>query len=214
MIKLSPSILAADFSKVGEEMRKVEPYCDMLHLDVMDGHFVPNLSFGMYFIKSIREKTDLIFDTHLMIDNPSKFIDAFAEAGSDIITVHAEAPDDIYYCLKYIKKLGLRSGLALNPHTSPWIIEKYLSVTDMVLQMTVQPGFGGQGMVKEALSNLPVIRKMIGRKDLEVDGGIYLNNVAEVVNMGANVIVSGTGIFGAEDPGKAVCDMRKACEVK
>lgn len=214
MIKLSPSLLAADFSKIGEEMKKVEPYVDMLHLDVMDGHFVPNLSFGTYLIKSIREKTDLIFDTHLMIDTPSKFIDTFAEAGSDIITIHAEAPDDIYYCLKYIKKLGLRSGLALNPHTNPWIIEKYLPVTDMVVQMTVHPGFGGQGMVKEALANIPVIRKMIGKKDLEVDGGIYLNNVGELVKLGANVIVSGTGIFGAEDSVKAAIDMRKACEVK
>ena len=212
MIKLSPSLLSVDFSKAGQKVAEVEPYVDMLHLDVMDGHFVPNISFGVPVIKSLRKDSRLVFDTHLMIEKPSKYIEAFALAGSDIITIHAEAPDDIYDCLKYIKSLGKKSGLALNPDTSPNILEKYLDVTDMVLQMTVFPGFGGQGMVTSALEHLPVIRKMIGDKDLEVDGGIYINNVSEVVSKGANVIVSGTGIFGADDAKNAAILMRKACE--
>jgi len=212
MIKLSPSLLAVDFSKAGEQVANIEQYVDMLHLDVMDGHFVPNISFGVPVIKSLRKNSKLIFDTHLMIDTPSKYIETFADAGSDIITIHAEAPDDIYECLKLIKKLGKKSGLALNPDTSPNVLEKYLDVTDMVLQMTVFPGFGGQGMVTSALEHLPVIRQMIGEKDLEVDGGIYIKNVSEVVSRGANVIVSGTGIFGADDPKEAAVLMRKACE--
>ncbi len=212
MIKLSPSLLSVDFSRIGEQVANVEPYVDYLHLDVMDGHFVPNISFGLPVIKSLRKSSNLVFDTHLMIEKPSKYIEVFANAGSDIITIHVEAPDDIYECLKLIKKLGKKSGLALNPDTSPSILEKYLDVTDMVLQMTVFPGFGGQGMVTSALEHLPVIRQMIGEKDLEVDGGIYINNVSEVVSRGANVIVSGTGVFGADDPKKAAVLMKKACE--
>ncbi len=211
MIKISPSLLSADFTKIGEEVKKIHGKAEMLHLDVMDGHFVPNLSFGVPVIKSVRKITDMILDTHLMIEKPSKYIKAFADAGSDIITIHAEAPDDIGECLKYIRSLGKKSGLAINPDTKPETIGKYLDDTDMVLQMTVFPGFGGQGMVESALLNIPVLRKMIGDKDLEVDGGIYADNVYKVVERGANVIVSGTGIFGAPDSAAAADEMRKAC---
>lgn len=211
MIKISPSFLAADFSRAAEEIRKIEGKADMLHLDVMDGHFVPNISFGAPVIKNLRSVTDIVFDTHLMIEKPSQYIKSFADSGSGIITIHSEAPDDIYECLKYIQGLGKKSGLALNPDTPPKSVEKYLDVTDMILQMTVFPGFGGQGMVESALDNISVLREMIGDRDLEVDGGIYADNVHKVAERGANVIVSGTGIFGAEDSAAAADAIRKAC---
>lgn len=214
MIKISPSVLAIDFTKIGEEVKKIEGSIDMLHLDVMDGHFVPNISFGMPIIKAIRGITNITLDTHLMISHPSKYLDEFAKMGSDIITVHAEAPDDILACLKYIKEIGLKAGIALNPDTPNSVLEKYMGYFDMVLQMTVFPGFGGQKMIMDAVNKIPEIRKMVGNDiDIEVDGGIYTENVCEVVSNGANVIVSGTGIFGKQDTKQAAIDMRKVCEI-
>lgn len=208
-LKLSPSLLAADVSNLRGEIEKVDAYTDMLHIDVMDGHFVPNISYGVPVVKGLRKVTDTIFDVHLMIDNPSKYIKPFAEAGSDIITIHVEAPDDIAGCLKQIQAMGKKCGLALNPDTPPEAIAPYIEEVDMVLQMTVFPGFGGQGMVESAIQNLPVLRKMLGDKDLEVDGGIYIENCRKVVAAGANVLVSGTGIFGQADPAEAIRAMRK-----
>lgn len=207
-IKISPSLLSANAANMIEDIRKVENNVEMLHVDVMDGHFVPNLTFGVPLVKALRGMTDKILDVHLMIDNPSKYIKPFADAGSDIITVHAEAPDDILWCLKEIKAMGKTSGLAINPDTPPSVIEQYLPYVDMVLQMTVFPGFGGQGMVTEAIKNLPVIREMIGDKDLEVDGGIYAENVCELAEKGANVFVSGTGIFKQDNPALAADEIR------
>ena len=213
MIKISPSLLSVDFTKMGEEIKKIESNVDMLHLDVMDGHFVPNISFGMPVIKAVRGITNITLDTHLMISNPSKYLDEFVKIGSDIITVHAEAPDEILECLKHIKKSGKKAGIAINPDTPNSILDKYAGYFDMVLQMTVFPGFGGQGMIMEAVNKIPEIRKMVGNDiDIEVDGGIYIENVHEVVSKGANVIVSGPGIFGQPDIKKAAVDMRRACE--
>lgn len=209
MIKISPSLLAADMANLGGAVKKIEKYADMLHIDVMDGHFVPNLSFGVQVVAGMRKATSLILDVHLMIDNPLKYIEKFAKAGADIITVHIESPDDAASCIKLIRSFGKSAGIALNPDTPPQKIAHLIDYVDMVLQMTVFPGFGGQSMVKQAIDNISVIRKMIGKdKDLQVDGGIYIENCAEIVGYGANVIVSGTGIFGQEDSVKAIQELR------
>ena len=210
MIKIAPSLLAAKVASLGEEVKKIEQYSDMLHVDVMDGHFVPNISFGVPVVAGMRKITDMIFDVHLMIDNPLKYIEKFSEAGADIITVHIEAPDDAAECIKLIKSLGKKAGIALNPNTSPQKIAHLTNDVDMVLQMTVFPGFGGQSMEKQALDNIKVIRNMIGNdKDLQVDGGIYIENCAEITGYGANVIVSGTGIFGQKDSVKSITELKK-----
>jgi len=213
MIKISPSLLAADIANLQSEISKIEEFTDMLHIDVMDGHFVPNISYGVPVVKAIRRITKAFLDVHLMIEKPSLYIKSFADAGSDLITIHVEAPDDIGACLKLIKSLGLKSGIALNPDTSPEKILPFIQDVDMVLQMTVFPGFGGQGMIDSAIENIPVIRKIIGPdKDLQVDGGIYKENCARVVKAGANVIVSGTGVFGQSDTAKAIADLRSEAE--
>ena len=185
------------------DVKKLEPVVDWLHVDVMDGHFVPNLSYGVPVVKGLKKFTDTPLDVHLMIDNPSKYIEPFINAGADIVTVHVEVEDDILWCLKKIKEMGKFSGLALNPDTNPEKLRPYLEYTDMVLQMTVFPGFGGQSMVTEAIDNISVIRSMIGDKLLEVDGGITSENVHTLTKKGADVIVSGSGIFKYEDIAKA-----------
>jgi len=209
MIKISPSLLASDIANLQSEIKKIESCVDMLHIDVMDGHFVPNLSFGVPVVSSINKITDLPLDVHLMIDNPLKYIEPFAKAGADIITVHIECPDDAEECISLIKSLGLKAGIALNPNTPPVKIAHLASKIDMVLQMTVYPGFGGQSIEKCAIENISEIRKMIGNDiDLQVDGGIYSNNLAELVRAGANVIVAGTAIFGNSNPESAVNELK------
>ncbi len=202
-IKISPSLLSVDIGNMERDVKKLEPVVDWLHVDVMDGHFVPNLSYGVPVVKGLKKFTDTPLDVHLMIDNPSKYIEPFINAGADIVTVHVEVDDDILWCLKKIKEMGKISGLALNPDTNPEKLRPYLEYTDMVLQMTVFPGFGGQSMVTEAIDNISVIRSMIGDKLLEVDGGITSENVHTLTKKGADVIVSGSGIFKYEDIAKA-----------
>lgn len=210
MIKISPSLLAANFANIGEDVKKIESYADMLHIDVMDGHFVPNISFGVPAVSGIKNATKLMLDVHLMIENPLSYIEKFAKAGADLITVHIEAPDDASECIKLIESLGIKTGIALNPDTPPQKIEHLADRVDMVLQMTVFPGFGGQSMVTQALDNIGIIRQMIGpEKDLQVDGGIYVQNCAEITALGANVIVSGTGIFGQADSVKAIQQLKE-----
>lgn len=209
-IKISPSLLSVDIGNIERDVKKLENSVDYFHVDVMDGHFVPNLSFGVPVVKGLKKFTDVPLDVHLMIDNPSKFIEPFINAGSDILTVHIEADDDILYCLKKIKEMGAKSGLALNPDTDPSTLEPYLEYTDMVLQMTVFPGFGGQSMVEDAIKNISVIRKMIGDKELEVDGGITAENVDVLVKEGADVIVSGSGVFKYDDIADAADKLRAA----
>jgi ribulose-phosphate 3-epimerase len=211
LIKIAPSLLAANISKLGEEIKKIEDYSDMLHIDVMDGHFVPNISFGVPVVAGLRKITSMQFDVHLMIENPLKYIESFAKAGADIITVHIEAPDNAMKCIQLIKSLGKKAGIALNPDTPPEKIKYLTDDIDMVLQMTVFPGFGGQSMEKQALANIPKIREMIGgKKDLQADGGIYAENCGKLVGLGVNVIVSGTGIFGQKDSAAAAKEIRKA----
>ena len=211
-IKVSPSLLSVDIGNIERDVKALERAVDYFHVDVMDGHFVPNLSFGVPVVKGLKKITDVPLDVHLMIDNPSKYIEPFVKAGSDILTVHIEAPDDIMLCLKKIKEYGIKSGLALNPDTDPKTIEPYLDYTDMVLQMTVFPGFGGQSMVESAIKNISVIRSMIGEKELEVDGGITAENVSVLVNEGADVIVSGSGIFKYDDIADAAAKLRDAAD--
>ncbi|MCK9479659.1 MAG: ribulose-phosphate 3-epimerase [Firmicutes bacterium] len=211
MIKIAPSLLAADISRLGEEIRAIQSHAEMLHIDVMDGHFVPNISFGVPVVAGLRNISDIIFDVHLMIENPLLYIEKFAKAGADIITIHIESPDNTKDCISLIKSLGKKAGIALNPNTPPEKIEEFAHDVEMVLQMTVFPGFGGQSMEEQALENIPKIRKIIGKdKDLQVDGGIYAENCAKLVALGANVIVSGTGIFRAPDPSVAAAELKKA----
>lgn len=209
-IKISPSLLSVDIGNIERDVRKLEPVVDYFHVDVMDGHFVPNLSYGVPVVKGVKKITDVPLDVHLMIDNPSKYIEPFINAGADIVTVHVEVDDDILGCLKKIKEMGKISGLALNPDTNPEKLVSYLEYTDMVLQMTVFPGFGGQSMVEDAIKNISVIRGMIGDKMLEVDGGITAENVHILTGEGADVIVSGSGIFKFDDIAQGATDLRTA----
>lgn len=200
MVLVAPSILSADFSKLGEEIKAVERAgADWLHIDVMDGHFVPNITIGPVVVKSIRPVTDLTFDVHLMIEEPEKYVDAFADAGADIITVHAEC-NGLEEAVSLIKKKCM-SGVALKPSTPLSTVEGVMDKIDMLLVMTVNPGFGGQKFMEEVLPKVEEARKMIGSRDiyLQVDGGINPDNVASVKKAGANVIVAGSAVFKSGD---------------
>lgn len=212
MIKISPSILAADFSKLGEEIKKIEDAgADMVHIDVMDGKFVPNISFGLPVIKSVRGCTDLIFDVHLMIDEPERYIDDFASVGADMITVHAEATRHLHRTLQAIRAKGIKAGVALNPGTDPSVLKYVLSQVDMILVMTVNPGFGGQKFIGEMCEKIKAVKKMTEGKniDIQVDGGISSDNIAKVTEAGANVIVAGSAVFNAPSAKDEIAKMRR-----
>ncbi len=209
MTIISPSVLGADLLRLGEEIELVERLgLKWLHLDNMDGHFTPNISFGPDFVRAIRKKTDLFLDVHLMFTNPMDYIDVYTKAGADMITVHVEADDDPLAVIKKIKANGLRAGISLNPHTPPERIRHLLDYVDLVLVMAVEPGFGGQKLRGYCLGKVSVISdmiKMTGRDILiAVDGGVKLDNAQSVVEAGANVLVMGTGIFRADDPAEIV----------
>ena len=199
-IQISPSILSADFSQLGSEIKKLEECgADMIHVDVMDGHFVPNLTIGPPVIKSLKKHSSLIFDVHLMISPVHKYIDDYANAGADIITIHPEATDNLAESILKIKKLNKKVGLSLNPGTKIDVILKFLDQIDLVLIMSVNPGFGGQKFMPEVLTkvkDLTAIRKDKGMKfDIEIDGGINFENSKAAIKAGANILVSGTTIF-------------------
>ncbi len=206
-IKIAPSMLSANFAKFGEEVVDITKCgADLLHMDVMDGNFVPNFSFGQKFIKEARPFTDLVMDTHLMILNPWKYIEEFAKAGSDIITVHHEACGDrLLDTLKAIKSLGVKCGAVINPNTPASVLNGVIDECDMVLLMSVYPGFGGQKFIPDVLPKIAEVREMINATgkdiDLEVDGGITAENASLVKNAGANVLVAGSTVFNA--PSKA-----------
>ncbi len=208
-LKIAPSLLSADFTKLAEEIAGVERAgCDWLHIDVMDGHFVPNLTVGPFIVKAIRRVTQLPLDTHLMIEDPEKYIPAFAEAGSDSITVHAEAcRGRLADTLRLIRSHGKRSGVSLKPATPIAEIEPHLSAADLVLMMTVNPGFGGQAFMPEVLPKIKQLRTHYGG-DIEVDGGINAETARSTVLAGANVLVAGTAIFGKPDVKKAIEALR------
>ncbi len=195
MIKLAPSILSADFANLGADIQSIEAASDMLHIDIMDGHFVPNISIGVPIVKSIRAVTKMPFDVHLMLEHPISMIGVFAKAGVDMITFHIESKDDPLECVRLIRENGCHPGVALNPDTSPSQLTALIGKVEMVLQMTVFPGFGGQPIVAEALNNLPELRRMFGETDIQVDGGITAENASDVRDKGANVFVMGNTIF-------------------
>ena len=203
-ILISPSILAGDFSKLGEDVKKLETAgADMIHVDVMDGHFVPNITIGPTVIKSLRKYSDLPFDVHLMISPVHKYIEDFSKAGSDIITIHPEATENLKDSIDLIKNLGKKVGLSLNPDTPISTIEKYLDQINLVLVMTVYPGFGGQKFISKVLNKIKNLKAIKDKNkflfDIEVDGGINFENNKLVIEAGANILVSGTTIFKNND---------------
>jgi len=209
LLKIAPSVLAADFTKLSLEIKKVEEAgCDMIHIDVMDGHFVPNISVGPFIVKAIRQITQLPLDTHLMIENPQNYIEAFVQAGSSGITVHVEAcRTNLEQVIDGIRAQGVRCGVSLKPATPVSAIEKFLPKIDLVLVMTVDPGFGGQKFMSEMLPKIEELRKkFLG--DIEVDGGINAKTALDATRAGANILVAGTAIFGKQDVKKAIQELR------
>ena len=213
VMKISPSILSADFCRLGEEVRALEKAgADYIHVDVMDGHFVPNLTIGPAIVKAVRRCTSLPLDVHLMMERPDAFLSDFVKAGANILTVHVEAVTHLHRTLSEIKKYGMRAGVSLNPSTPVCLIEPALDYADLVLIMSVNPGFGGQELIPEVLPKIKEIRRLITRKgrpvELEVDGGIKVDNIGAVADAGADVFVSGSGIFGTPDYAKTIAAMR------
>lgn len=213
-IKLAPSILSADFSRLGEEIVMAEKAgSDWIHVDVMDGHFVPNLTIGPAVVADIKKHTKLPLDVHLMIEEPEKFIPEFVKAGADIISIHAEVCEDVYTSLKYLRGHKVRPAIAINPATPLSFITDILPQVSLVLLMTVNPGFGGQAFIKSVLPKIKELRQLINDQkldvDIEVDGGINLETAKEALQAGANVIVAGSYIYKAKDPTKVIKDLRK-----
>ncbi|MBO4408339.1 MAG: ribulose-phosphate 3-epimerase [Clostridiales bacterium] len=207
-VEVAPSLLSADFGYLMRDIKSVEDSCSKLHIDVMDGHFVPNLSFGIPVIRSIRKYTDMIFDVHLMIDNPDEFIETFVKAGADRITFHIECTDDPEALAKKIRSFGKKAGIAIHPDTPVEKLFPYLPFIDNILIMSVVPGFGGQGYMKEATGRIRAVREELDRigssADLSVDGGINIKTCNEVAGAGCNVLVAGSAVFDREDPAEGV----------
>ena len=214
MIKLAPSILSADFARLLEDIKKVEKAgCEYLHIDVMDGHFVPNITLGPGIVKSLRKDVNMVFDTHLMIENPDNYIKDFVDAGSDLIVVHVEACKHLHRTIQKIKSHNVKAGVALNPATPIESIKHVLEDVDMILIMTVNPGFGGQSFIEGMIEKIKELKSIIDEKnlnvDIQVDGGIKPSNIDKVVKAGANVIVAGSAIFNSDDINETVKLMRK-----
>jgi ribulose-phosphate 3-epimerase len=215
MAKISPSILSADFARLGEEVQAVEQGgADYIHVDVMDGHFVPNITIGAPVVKALRPVTALPLDVHLMIENPDTYIPDFAAAGADIITVHQEAVPHLHRTVQLIKSHGKRAGVSLNPATPVETLDLILAEVDMVLLMTVNPGFGGQRFIPFTLEKIARMRAMIERSgrdiEIEVDGGVKASNIAEIVKAGADVLVAGSAVFSGGDYARNLAQLRSA----
>lgn len=214
MIKISPSILSADFSKLGEEIKNIDQAgAEMVHIDVMDGHFVPNLTIGAPVIAALRKITTKIFDVHLMVENPQDYVVSFAKAGTDIFTFHIETAPHVHRIIQNIKENNMKVGIALNPGTPLTTINEILDDIDMVLLMTVNPGFGGQKFIPSVLKKIKELKEMIRTRtlniDIQVDGGINKVTAPQVVAAGANILVAGSAIYGSDNIAKSIEDLRK-----
>jgi ribulose-phosphate 3-epimerase len=214
MIKIAPSILSADFARLGEEVQAVvSAGADYIHIDVMDGHFVPNLTIGPLVVAAVRKITARPLDVHLMIENPDRYIPDFAKAGADIITVHQEAVPHLHRTVQLIKSLGKRAGVSINPATPAASLDVILDDLDLVLVMTVNPGFGGQEFIASGLDKIAALRREIDRRglnvELEVDGGVKADNIARIAAAGADVFVAGSAVFGATDYAATISELRR-----
>lgn len=213
MVKIAPSILSADFSKLGEEIRDVEKGgADYIHVDVMDGHFVPNITIGPLIVEAIRPVTKLPLDVHLMIENPDQYIEAFAKAGADYITVHVEACHHLHRTIHHIKSFGVKAGVVLNPATPVNAIEHIIDDVDMVLLMTVNPGFGGQKFIHSVLPKISAVKEMADAKglelEIEIDGGVNEETAKLCIEAGANVLVAGSAVYNKEDRAQAIAAIK------
>ena len=213
-MKISPSILAADFSCLYQEISRIEREVDSLHFDIMDGHFVPNITFGPGLVASLRKKVNLPFEIHLMVDNPQEWINPFVDAGADFITVHVETSLHLERLIAIIKEKGPKVGVALNPATSLQELEYVISEVDLVLVMTVNPGFGSQSLLFSVIPKIRDLREIIKKRrlslEIEVDGGINQDTAAKVIEAGASILVAGTAVFNASDPEKAILRLKNS----
>ena len=213
MAKIAPSILSANFLKLGEEIRAAEEAgADILHIDIMDGHFVPNITIGPFIVEAIRTITSLPLDVHLMIEEPDKYLEDFIKAGADYLTVHYEASVHLHRTVHYIKENGIKAGVSLNPATPVWSLEHILPDIDMALIMSVNPGFGGQGFIQMSTDKIKKLKRLISEKGLhtliEVDGGVKLDNALDIVSAGADILVMGSAFFHSKDYGTIVRQFR------
>ena len=214
MKKIAPSILSADFSRLGDEIRAVEAAgADYIHIDVMDGHFVPNITIGPLIVEAARRVTSLPLDVHLMIEDPDRYIPDFAAAGADSIVIHAEAVHHLHRTVQLIKSLGKKAGVSLNPATSLNVLDYVIADLDLVLLMTVNPGFGGQSFIEACLPKVQALRAMLDRRggeaELEVDGGVKTSNIARIAHAGADVFVAGSAVFGSPDYAATIAEMKR-----